>query len=297
MCCDAEDSKKNFYDSEMNQLIDQYTNSILLNITIPPPPRRKTRVADEGMVRGVGGGRWEVGGGKGWSVRECEQGWQLMISMSCLYAHFHTILYTSPHIRTLTLHTPHTSHTGTIMESSVDSPAGGQQTGSSAPQQSSSSAPQQSSSSAPQQSSSSAPQQSSSSAPQQSSSSAPQQSSSSAPQQTSSSAPQQTSGSAPQQTSGNAPQQQSAEGSGVSLEGDAMRQGSSSERHVSPTLSSQDQMNSDETAQENRTTEGGQQEREGEERQPGGAEGSLVEEDRSMTEERPLQRGKTHLKA
>ena len=37
----------------MNQLIDQYTNSILLNVTIPPPPRRKTRVADEGMVRVV----------------------------------------------------------------------------------------------------------------------------------------------------------------------------------------------------------------------------------------------------
>ena len=57
----------------MNQLIDQYTNSILLNVTIPPPPRRKTRVADEGMVRVVRGGRWEVGGmsrGEGWSVRE-----------------------------------------------------------------------------------------------------------------------------------------------------------------------------------------------------------------------------------
>ena len=60
-CCDAEDSKKNFYDSEMNQLIDQYTNSILLNVTIPPPPRRKTIVADEGMVRVVRGGR---GGGR-----------------------------------------------------------------------------------------------------------------------------------------------------------------------------------------------------------------------------------------
>ena len=65
VCCDAEYPKKNFHDSEMNQLIDQYINSILLNVTIPPPPRRKTRVADEGMVRGEGwevGGRWEVGG-------------------------------------------------------------------------------------------------------------------------------------------------------------------------------------------------------------------------------------------
>ena len=52
-----------------------------------------------------------------------------------------------------------------------------------------------------------------------------------------------------------------------------------------------------ETAQENRTTVSGQQERE-EERQLGGTEGSqgLVEEDRSMTEERPLQRGKSMTK-
>jgi len=54
VCCDAEDCKKNFHDSEMNRLIDQYTNSILLNITIPPPPRKKTKVAEEGTVRGGG---------------------------------------------------------------------------------------------------------------------------------------------------------------------------------------------------------------------------------------------------
>ena len=57
MCCDAEDCKKNFHDSEMNRLIDQYTNSILLNITIPPPPRKKAKVAEEGTVRGGGVGR------------------------------------------------------------------------------------------------------------------------------------------------------------------------------------------------------------------------------------------------
>ena len=52
----------------MNQLIDQYTNSILLNVTIPPPPRRKTRVADEGMVRVVRvvrGGRRGMSRGEG----------------------------------------------------------------------------------------------------------------------------------------------------------------------------------------------------------------------------------------
>lgn len=85
MCCDAEDCKKNFHDSEMNRLIDQYTNSILLNITIPPPPRKKTKVAEEGTMRSRewGGG---VGRGKGWSV--CVQGWQQIISKSCLSAHF-----------------------------------------------------------------------------------------------------------------------------------------------------------------------------------------------------------------
>ena len=134
----------------------------------------------------------------------------------------HTILHTPSHIHTLTLHTL----TDTIMESSVDSPAGDQQTGSSVPQQ------------------------------------------------------------------------QSAEGH---TEGDTMQQGSSSERPASPTLSSQDQRKSDETVQEKTTviTDSGQQEREGEERQLAEAEGSRggVEEDRSMTEDRPLQRGKTHLTA
>ena len=80
-----------------------------------------------------------------------------------------------------------------------------------------------------------------------------------------------------------------------------MQQGSSSERPASPTLSSQDQRKSDETVQEKTTviTDSGQQEREGEERQLAEAEGSRggVEEDRSMTEDRPLQRGKTHLTA
>lgn len=128
----------------------------------------------------------------------------------------HTILHTPSHIHTLTLHTL----TDTIMESSVDSPAGDQQTGSSVPQQ------------------------------------------------------------------------QSAEGH---TEGDTMQQGSSSERPASPTLSSQDQRKSDETVQEKATviTDGGQQEREGE---PEGSRG-VVEEDRNMTEDRPLQRGKTHLTA
>ena len=65
MCCDAEDCKKNFHDSEMNRLIDQYTNSILLNITIPPPPRKKTKVAEEGTVSGGSGGGGGVGGGVG----------------------------------------------------------------------------------------------------------------------------------------------------------------------------------------------------------------------------------------
>ena len=215
MCCDAEDCKKNFHDSEMNRLIDQYTNSILLNITIPPPPRKKTKVAEEGTMRSreLGGG---VGGGKGWSV--CVQGWQQIISMSCLSAHF-TPFCTLPLTYTPSLHIL----TGAIMESSVDSPAGDQQTGSSVPQQ------------------------------------------------------------------------QSAEGH---TEGDTMQQGSSSERPASPTLSSQDQRKSDETVQE-KATDSGQQEREGEERQLAEAEGSRggVEEDRSMTEDRPLQRGKTHLTA
>ena len=71
MCCDAEDCKKNFHDSEMNRLIDQYTNSILLNITIPPPPRKKTKVAEEGTVRsrewgGRGGQCVCKGGGGEW---------------------------------------------------------------------------------------------------------------------------------------------------------------------------------------------------------------------------------------
>ena len=201
VCCDAEDCKKNFHDSEMNRLIDQYTNSILLNITIPPPPRKKTKVAEEGTVRG---GEWGGGG--------CVQGSQKMISLSAS-----TILHTPLHAH------PHTSHphtlTGTTMESSVDSPAGDQQTSS-------------------------------------------------------------------------VPQQPPAEGH---PEGNT---GSSSERPASPTLSSQDQRKSDGAVQE-KITDGGQQEREGEERQLGEAEGSRggVEEDRSMTEDRPLQRGKTHLTA
>ena len=95
-----------------------------------------------------------------------------------------------------------------------------------------------------------------------------------------------------QQTSSVPQQQQSAEGH---PEGNT---GSSSERPASPTLSSQDQRKSDGAVQE-KITDGGQQEREGEERQLGEAEGSRggVEEDRSMTEDRPLQRGKTHLTA
>ena len=55
----------------MNRLIDQYTNSILLNITIPPPPRKKTKVAEEGIMRSrewggrVGSeGQWVCKGGK-----------------------------------------------------------------------------------------------------------------------------------------------------------------------------------------------------------------------------------------
>ena len=81
VCCDAEDCKKNFHDSEMNRLIDQYTNSILLNITIPPPPRKKTKVAEEGMGRaGEAGGR----GGLVW-----EQGWQKMISLSACTLSYH----------------------------------------------------------------------------------------------------------------------------------------------------------------------------------------------------------------
>ena len=190
----------------MNRLIDQYTNSILLNITIPPPPRKKTKVAEEGTVRG---GEW--GGGV--------QGSQKMISLSACTI-LHIPLHAHPH--TSHPHTPRThphTLTGTIMESSVDSPAGDQQTSS-------------------------------------------------------------------------VPQQQPAEGH---PEGNT---GSSSERPASPTLSSQDQRKSDGAVQE-KITDGGQQEREGEERQLGEAEGSRggVEEDRSMTEDRPLQRGKTHLTA
>ena len=53
-CCDPEDYRKDFRDSEMHKLIDQYANSILLNITIPPPPRRRMREPGEGA--------WEEGG-------------------------------------------------------------------------------------------------------------------------------------------------------------------------------------------------------------------------------------------
>ena len=191
----------------MNRLIDQYTNSILLNITIPPPPRKKTKVAEEGTVRG---GEW--GGGCARVAKDDQSVCMHNFTHSspCTPSHFTPSHSSRTHPHTLT---------GTTMESSVDSPAGDQQTSS-------------------------------------------------------------------------VPQQQPAEGHPEE------NTGSSSERPASPTLSSQDQRKSDGAVQE-KITDGGQQEREGEERQLGEAEGSRggVEEDRSMTEDRPLQRGKTHLTA
>ena len=41
MCCDHDDYQKLFKESEMNKLIDSHVNSILLLITIPPPPQRR----------------------------------------------------------------------------------------------------------------------------------------------------------------------------------------------------------------------------------------------------------------
>ena len=40
-CSDAEDYKRPFRESEMNRLIEVHINSILLYITIPPPPQKR----------------------------------------------------------------------------------------------------------------------------------------------------------------------------------------------------------------------------------------------------------------
>ena len=40
MCCDPDDFERDFGSSEMYQVIDRHANSILLYITVPPPPRK-----------------------------------------------------------------------------------------------------------------------------------------------------------------------------------------------------------------------------------------------------------------
>ena len=40
MCCDAEDYTRDFLSSEMYKVIDKHANSILLYITVSPPPRQ-----------------------------------------------------------------------------------------------------------------------------------------------------------------------------------------------------------------------------------------------------------------
>ena len=49
VCSDPEDYEKEFKESEMSTLIDEYANSILLNISLPPPPRKKTNTAATGV--------------------------------------------------------------------------------------------------------------------------------------------------------------------------------------------------------------------------------------------------------
>ena len=42
-CCDPEDFKLDFKDSKMNAIIDRHANTLLLHVTVPPPPRKKIK--------------------------------------------------------------------------------------------------------------------------------------------------------------------------------------------------------------------------------------------------------------
>ena len=47
VCCDAEDYTRGFQSSEMYRIIDKHANSILLFVTVPPPPRRVSQLPNQ----------------------------------------------------------------------------------------------------------------------------------------------------------------------------------------------------------------------------------------------------------